>query len=308
MFASDALSSVAYAPDEVFLDPRHRRLRGLLLLLEGRASPSRLVMLVVVASYRQNVHAYPSGGGDYEVATVNLGATPGLTVASALLVDYVLTVAVSISSAAQYAASTIDVARRATRSTVAVVAVVLLMAANLRGVRESGTAFAVPTYAFMAAVLGMAAWGFFRLAFGRPAPASRAHMFDADGRGPVLGRARRPGRRLPAAAGLLVRLRGADRRRGDQQRRPRVQKPKSKNAATTLLLLGTIAVTMMLSIIVLAKVSGLRFAEDEVDQLRLNGEKGVPPRAACSSRSTACTTRRTRSSASWRSRSSTTCR
>ena len=58
-------------------------------------------MLVVVASYRQNVHAYPSGGGDYEVATVNLGRTPGLTVASALLVDYVLTVAVSISSAAQ---------------------------------------------------------------------------------------------------------------------------------------------------------------------------------------------------------------
>ena len=77
-------------------------------------------MLIVVASYRQNVHAYPSGGGDYEVATVNLGADAGLTVASALLVDYVLTVAVSISSGAQYAAVGDRCARRATRSTVAV--------------------------------------------------------------------------------------------------------------------------------------------------------------------------------------------
>src|SRR5215217_5246498 len=107
VFASDALSSVAYAPDEVFL----------MLGVAGFSAYSyswkiglavAFVMAVVVASYRQNVHAYPSGGGDYEVATVNLGPTPGLTVASALLVDYVLTVAVSISSAAQYAASTID--------------------------------------------------------------------------------------------------------------------------------------------------------------------------------------------------------
>ena len=89
-------------------------------------------MVVVVASYRQNVHAYPSGGGDYEVATVNLGPTAGLTVASALLVDYVLTVAVSISSAAQYAASVID-AFQGHEVEVAVVAVVLLTAMNLRG-------------------------------------------------------------------------------------------------------------------------------------------------------------------------------
>src|SRR3977135_1945621 len=99
VFASDALSSVAYAPDEVFLT----------LSIAGLAADSfywkigllvAFVMLVVVASYRQNVHAYPSGGGDYEVATVNIGPTAGLTVASALLVDYTLTVAVSISSAA----------------------------------------------------------------------------------------------------------------------------------------------------------------------------------------------------------------
>ena len=97
VFASDALSSVAYAPDEVFI----------MLSVAGVSAYAwswkiallvALVMLTVVASYRQNVHAYPSGGGDYEVATVNLGPTAGVTVASALLVDYVLTVAVSISS------------------------------------------------------------------------------------------------------------------------------------------------------------------------------------------------------------------
>ena len=97
VFASDALSSVAYAPDEILIT----------LSLAGLSAYAyswkiailvAIVMLVVVASYRQNVHAYPSGGGDYEVATVNLGPNAGLTVGSALLVDYVLTVAVSISS------------------------------------------------------------------------------------------------------------------------------------------------------------------------------------------------------------------
>ena len=101
IFASDALSSVAYAPDEILLTWRwpasarwhSRRWVGLAVMV---------VLLTVVASYRQNVHAYPSGGGDYEIANENLGKYAGLTVASALLVDYVLTVAVSMSSAAAY--------------------------------------------------------------------------------------------------------------------------------------------------------------------------------------------------------------
>ena len=121
VFASDALSSVAYAPDEVFI----------MLALAGASAyvwswkialAVALVMAVGVASYRQNVHAYPSGGGDYEVATVNLGRTAGMTVASALLVDYVLTVAVSISSGAQYAAGAIP-ALRGHEATVASIAV-----------------------------------------------------------------------------------------------------------------------------------------------------------------------------------------
>src|SRR3954454_20162006 len=106
VFASDALSSVAYAPDEIFLT----------LSIAGLAAYSyswkiglavAAVMLVVVASYRQNVHAYPSGGGDYEVAGTNLGPRFGLTVAAALLVDYVLTVAVSVSSGVQNASSAV---------------------------------------------------------------------------------------------------------------------------------------------------------------------------------------------------------
>ena len=111
VFASDALSSVAYAPDEIFLT----------LAVAGGAFATThswqiglgvvVVMLVVVASYRQNVHAYPSGGGDYEVATVNLGPRAGLTVASALLVDYTLTVAVSISSGVQNAAAALPMVR-----------------------------------------------------------------------------------------------------------------------------------------------------------------------------------------------------
>src|SRR6187431_3803533 len=140
IFASDALSSVAYAPDEIFL----------MLGLAGGAFVVThswqialaviFVMVVVVASYRQNVHAYPSGGGDYEVATVNLGPKAGLTVASALLVDYVLTVAVSVSSGVQNAKSVFPILN-GHEAWVAAGVALLLMALNLRGARESGTLF-----------------------------------------------------------------------------------------------------------------------------------------------------------------------
>jgi len=148
VFASDALSSVAYAPDEILLT----------LSIGGAAffaySPwialaVVVVMLVVVASYRQNVHAYPSGGGDYEVATVNLGPRFGLVVASALMVDYVLTVAVSVSSGVENLGAAWGFAAEH-KVEVAVVLVVILTALNLRGVREAGAAFSIPTYAFMA--------------------------------------------------------------------------------------------------------------------------------------------------------------
>src|SRR6202046_313085 len=169
VFASDALSSVAYAPEEVFLMLSVAGLAAYSLTpWVGRAVAA--VMLVVVASYRQNVHAYPSGGGDYEVVTTNLGDTAGLVVASALMVDYVLTVAVSTASAMANIGSAIPIVAEH-KVLFCVVSVLLVMALNLRGVRESGLAFAIPTYAFIVGVAIMLGWGLFRIyVLGEPLP------------------------------------------------------------------------------------------------------------------------------------------
>ena len=185
-----------------------------------------LVMAVVVASYRQNVHAYPSGGGDYEVATVNLGAAAGTTVASALLVDYVMTVAVSISSGAQYAASAID-GLSGHEATFATILVILLAAVNLRGIRESGHLLRAPDL---------------RL-HGRHPRHVRLRDAPAARRQPARRRERRPGHRagggpgrladhrradVPAGQGLLLRLRRTHRRRGDLERGASVQAPEEQ--------------------------------------------------------------------------------
>jgi len=161
VFASDALSSVAYAPDEILLTLSLAGMAGLVYSWEVAVAVA-VVMVIVVISYRQNVQAYPSGGGDYEVATVNLGPMAGLTVASALLVDYVLTVAVSVSAGIQNAKAIFPFIA-GNEGLWAAALIVVLMTMNLRGVRESGTVFAVPTYAFMIGVLGMILWGLFRI-------------------------------------------------------------------------------------------------------------------------------------------------
>ena len=268
VFASDALSSVAYAPDEIFLTLSIAGLTALAISWKV-AIVVAVVLLVVVLSYRQNVHAYPSGGGDYEVATTNLGPTAGLTVASALLVDYVLTVAVSISSAAQYAAAAIP-ALDGHQAEAAVVAVLFLTTMNLRGVRESGTAFAIPTYVFMVTILGMAAWGFGRLLFGNlpNAPSAGfdlapepqfAHGAGGLAMGFLILRAFSSG--CAALTGVEAISNGV----------PAFKKPKSRNAATTLALLGGISITMVLSVVVLANVMKVRFAEDPAHQLLRNG-------------------------------------
>jgi amino acid transporter len=269
VFASDALSSVAYAPDEIFLT----------LAIAGGAFATThswqiglavvAVMLVVVASYRQNVHAYPSGGGDYEVATVNLGARAGLTVASALLVDYVLTVAVSISSGVQNAAAALP-GLRGHETTVAISLVVLLTAMNLRGVRESGAAFAIPTYAFIVGILAMAVFGFYRSATGTLplAESGRFTLVPEPGYGSLAG---------VAMVFLLLRafssgsaaLTGVE---AISNGVPAFKKPKSKNAATTLLLMGILSVTMLMSIITLVRLTGAKFVEIPETQLLLKGK------------------------------------
>jgi amino acid transporter len=270
VFASDALSSVAYAPDEIFLT----------LSLGGLSAYAfnwkigiavACVMAIVVMSYRQNVHAYPSGGGDYEVATVNLGPTAGLTVGSALLVDYVLTVAVSISSGVQNASSALPWLD-GHEATAASVLVFVLMAMNLRGTKESGKAFAVPTYLFMISIILMGVWGYARYLFGDlPDADSAQYHITAEGNAAngltgiamvfLLARAFSSG--CAALTGVEAISNGV----------PAFKKPKSKNAATTLLLLGTIAITMLMSIVVLADLMKLRYVEDPARQLlKANGK------------------------------------
>jgi amino acid transporter len=268
VFASDALSSVAYAPDEIFLT----------LSIAGLAAYSFswkvglavvVVMLTVVASYRQNVHAYPSGGGDYEVANENLGKRFGLTVAAALLVDYVLTVAVSVSSGVQNAASVLPFVE-GREPAVAVGLVVLLMAVNLRGVKESGSAFAIPTYGFMIAIIGMTLFGLTRHFFGDLPDVESAQFTilpEPDFEKGFTGL---------AAAFLLLRtfssgcaaLTGVE---AISNGVPAFRKPKSKNAATTLLLMGTLAVTMLMGIVTLGNVTHLRYAEKPAEHLLRDG-------------------------------------
>lgn len=270
VFASDALSSVAYAPDEIFLT---LGLAGGALALTASwqiALAVVVVMLVVVASYRQNVHAYPSGGGDYEVATTNLGPRAGLTVASALLVDYVLTVAVSISSGVQNAAAALPFVR-GHEVLVAVALVAILTAMNLRGVRESGAAFAVPTYLFMVSVLGMAAVGFFREASGTlPQAESAGFELIADPEHAAMSTLAMGFLMLRAFSSGCAALTGVE---AISNGVPAFQKPKSRNAATTLLLMGLISVTMLLSMVTLARWTGVKYAEEPAEQLRLNGQE-----------------------------------
>ena len=264
VFASDALSSVAYAPDEIFIVLSYAGLAAYAYSWKIGIAVA-IVMLTVVASYRQNVQAYQSGGGDYEVASVNLGKAAGLTVASALLVDYVLTVAVSISSAAQYAATAID-SLQGHEATVAVIATVFLMTMNLRGIRESGTAFAVPTYLFMATILAMALWGFVRYVFGNLPPAQTADLHI------VPQGTFEQGLTGMAAAFLLLRafasgsaaLTGVE---AISNGVPAFRKPKGRNAARTLLMLGVIAIVMGLSVNVLANLMHVRMAEFPATQL-----------------------------------------
>lgn len=262
VFASDALSSVAYAPEEVFL----------VLSVAGVTAYSVApwiglavagVMLIVIASYRQNVHAYPSGGGDYEVVTTNLGGTAGLTVASALLVDYVLTVAVSMSSAMSNIGSAVPFIAQH-KVLFAVAAILILASLNLRGIRESGTAFAIPTYAFMVGMFIMLGWGFFQIfVLGHHLQAESAGFQMRSEHGEVLGFAlvflvaRAFSSGSAALTGVEAISNGV----------PAFQKPKSRNAATTLLLLGLISVTLLIGMIMLAKETGVQMAERPNEQL-----------------------------------------
>src|SRR4051794_39963796 len=179
IFASDPLSSVAYATQEILLV---LALGGLayMYLTPWLALAVVVLLAVVTVSYRQVVRAYPSGGGSYEVASRNLGRTAGLVVAAALLVDYVMTVAVSVAAGVDNIISAVP-ALNPHRVALNLLFVAILTAMNLRGVRESGRAFAVPTYLFVAGVLTMVITGLVQAAAGH-APVAESAGWTVDAR------------------------------------------------------------------------------------------------------------------------------
>jgi amino acid transporter len=267
VFASDALSSVAYAPDEILLTLSIAG-AGAFAISPWVTLAVAVVMVTVVASYRQNVYAYPSGGGDYEVATVNLGPRFGVAVASALLVDYILTVAVSVAAGVNNLGSVVPFVAE-NKIGIAIGAVVVLAAMNLRGLRESGTAFAIPTYAFIVVIVGMILTGLVRV-----------FILGEDLRAPSAGlviSAEESHLTSFAFVFLLLRtfssgcaaLTGVE---AISNGVPAFKPPKSKNAATTLLLLGSIAIVMLVGIVLLSRVTHLQYVEN-VSQI-LSGPPG----------------------------------
>nr|MCU0281533.1 APC family permease [Acidimicrobiia bacterium] len=255
VFASDALSSVAYATEEI----------ALVLALAGTAAFGLIIpislaiaalMAIVVISYRQTVRAYPDGGGAFIVANDNLGIYPAMVAAASLLTDYVLTVAVSI-SAGMAAISSAVPALVPYRVPLALGFLVLLTLANLRGVREASTLFAAPTYVFIVIVLLTLGAGFTRCL------------------GDACPKAVSSGAELPLAGGvsLFLLLRafasGASALTGTEAIANGVQafrRPKSHNAALTLLLMGAIAITMFLGISTQAQLFDVRVSEATIDE------------------------------------------
>jgi amino acid transporter len=260
IFASDALSSVAYATQEILII---LTLGGLayLYLAPWLAAGVVVLLITVVLSYRQVVHAYPSGGGDYEVAMKNHGQFAALVVASALLTDYVLTVAVSVSSGTDNIISAFPSLNQH-RVLIAIGLVAILAAANLRGLRESGKTFAVPTYLFAAGIMIMIVTGLVRQFFGTPIVAESAHYgitpdpahTNLTGLALLFFALRAFASGTTALTGIEAVANGV----------PAFKPPKSRNAAITLTLLGGIAATMFAGVTALALLAHVRY----VDPLR----------------------------------------
>ena len=237
VLSSDPLSSVAYATEEI--------LRVLILVGIGTLSFSSpisfviaAILAVVVFSYRQTIHAYPSGGGAYIVAKDNLGETPALVAAGALLIDYVLTVAVSI--AAGVAAITSAFPQwHLNRVEMTLGFVVLIMLGNLRGIRESGRIFAVPTYFFVASLLGLIAVGAWRVLTGAVQPVEVIAPMHSTGETLTLFLL------LTAFSNGCTAMTGVE---AVSNGVPAFKPPEAKNAAATMLMMATLSITMFVGI------------------------------------------------------------
>jgi amino acid transporter len=166
VFSSDALSSVAYGTQEILLQLSLAGAVGLQFTLPISGA-ILLVLVFVTLSYRQTIQAYPSGGGSYIVSKENLSVGAGLLAASALLTDYVLTVSVSIAAGVQQITSLFPHLRSHTE-VICLIAIAIITLANLRGMKESGLLFALPTYAFIMLMLLLVGSGLVGILFGSP--------------------------------------------------------------------------------------------------------------------------------------------
>ncbi|MFI8520934.1 APC family permease [Streptomyces sp. NPDC085481] len=258
VFCSDPLSSVAYATEEILL----------ILALAGTAfldltwyigAVIVVLLVVVIASYRQTCHAYPNGGGAYAVSSDNLGSTASLTAGSALLVDYVLTVSVSVVAGVAAITSAFP-ATSDHAVAMSVGFVVLLALMNLRGIRETGRAFAIPTYGFVLGIYTMFAFAAVRLAGGAEIRAESADL-PIHATGSFAGIALVFLAMRAFASGCTA-LTGVE---AISNGVPSFTKPKAKNAATTLAIMGLFSVSMFVGITTLALVYEVHVADDPTE-------------------------------------------
>jgi amino acid transporter len=243
VFSSDALSSTAYATEAILIVLSAASAAALWL-----ATPIALgiaVLLMTVAfSYMQTIKAYPQGGGTYIVARENLGTIPSLTAASALLIDYILTVAVSM-SAGVAAITSAWPTLEPYRVELAVGLIGLVSLANLRGVKESGAMFAIPTYTFVASMFLLIGTGLFNIVTGHVTPApppATPHLADGVGALSLFLILRAFAAGCTALTGIEAIADGV----------PAFKKPEARNAAITLAIMAALLVTMFLGITVLA--------------------------------------------------------
>jgi amino acid transporter len=255
VFSSDPLSSNAYATQEALLVLAAVGAMGLDLIQPISIAVATL-LAIVVTSYRQTVKAYPSGGGAYRVAHENLGMYPGLLAASALLIDYVLTVAVSITAGVE-AMTSASPGLHEHKIAIAFLFIGFVTIMNLRGVKESGSLFAIPTYGFVLAIYVMIATGLFQCTVGTcpaaesanlPLPETEALTFFLILRAFAAG--------TTALTGVEAIADGV----------PAFRYPQSKNAATTLTVMAALSISMFLGISWLADHTHVVYLEHLEEQ------------------------------------------
>lgn len=259
VYSSDAVSSVAYASQELLVVVSLGGL-SVLYLTPWAAAGVVALMAVVVAAYRRTVKAYPGGGGDYEVAVRNLGEHAGLVTGGAMLTALVLAIAVAVAAAVDNLISAFP-ALDGSRVVIAVGTVAVLGILNLRGLRPGGIAFAVPTYLFVVSIVALLAWGMARAATGDP-PVAESADFDVTaelsgvaGLALVLLAMRAAAVGGAALTGLGTIVEAA----------PAFRKPRRDNAATTLLITGVVAAVLFAGVTALAVIADVRYTADPCD-------------------------------------------